>query len=345
MTHSFTFKRSLLFAAISRIAFILILSVACCRAEDEGALQVALTASMIDNSATAHWVDGKTVDRSDWMDAGNKVHWPNPTLFFVATRDSKLGHQGFTFGAEGAPGPRHLRVGLTQPVTIGTLMVSGRISAVSVLSATATYPGDLGDDRQWIPAVHQRGNNLSTWLLPASTSTRAIRLTYMPTSSERVGTLGALFVLAERFQDRAAEAVIFSSSNPSRAKRVVNGDYSADSEDTSWGSAPRTEVISPSKPEWIAMAWPQAINLRGLSALWALFGNVEVQTFIGANSLHPKEGADSDWKTLINATCQHNYPAVANNWLDFGQVVTTRALRLRIVSPAHEGGHGAGYEE
>lgn len=326
------------------ISFLSLLILTCAlthAAEDNGGLQLALTASMVDNAATAHWVGGKTIDRSDWLDAGTKMHWPNPTLFFVATRDARLGHQGFTFGEESAPGPRHLRVGLTQAVGIGTLVTVGRISAVSVLAATAPYPGDPGDERQWVPAQHQRGSSLSTWLLPPETTTRAIRLTYQPTSSERVGILAALYVLKDRFQDRAAEAVFFSSSNSAMAARVVDGQYNCDSESTSWSNASRSEVISASKPEWIAMAWPQPLRLRGLSAFWALFGDVEVQTFTGPDTVHPKEAADSQWKKLITATCTHNYPAVANNELDFGTLITTRALRLRIISPAVEGGHGA----
>ena len=66
---------------------------------------------------------------------------------------------------------------------------------VSVLKAEAKYPGDLGDDSQWLAAervvdgkLSRREvgeQNYSLWTLPKKTSTRAIRFTHDADVTER----------------------------------------------------------------------------------------------------------------------------------------------------------------
>ncbi len=80
------------------------------------------------------------------------------------------------------------------------------------------------------------------------------------------------------------------------------------------------------------MTWPQPRQLLGVNLIWAGFAAAEVQTYVGPADRHPREATDADWRTLVRSDKIENwYPLqLGVNWLDFGQPVTTRALRLRI---------------
>ena len=69
----------------------------------------------------------------------------------VWCRQAKPHWKGIKFGAGTEAGLRHLRIGFTQRVPAGSVLVGGG-GALSVLKAEAPYPGDLADDSQWLPA-------------------------------------------------------------------------------------------------------------------------------------------------------------------------------------------------
>ena len=78
--------------------------------------------------------------------------------------------------------------------------------------------------------------------------------------------------------------------------------------------------------------------IRGLGALWAGFATAEVQTFEGPADRPPREAAESDWRTVADwKNVENQYPrSLGVNWLDLGQTLRTRAIRLRITQATRE---------
>ena len=300
--------------------------------------ETPITPDMLDNQVTAEWVAGKETSRQDFLSGADKAAFPNALSWFVVMPRSRIGHGGITFGTAKNPGPRHLRVGLRQPVAIGTVITRGRLSGVSVLSASAAYPGDLGDDSQWTRAVRQRTAEVSVWILPPGVTARAIRFTYdaPESSSDMHGTLFGVYVMADRYQDQASSAVAFASRNSKSATKAIDGAV-----ETAWGNdaTPDDPLLSKQHPDWLTLSWPAPVTLSGLCAIQTMFGDADVQTYVGPDDLHPKEStSDAHWKSLATVTCDHRSPESFNlNWLTFGQDVTTRAVRLRMLGPAEEG--------
>ena len=62
------------------------------------------------------------------------------------------------------------------------------------------------------------------------------------------------------------------------------------------------------------------VRLCGLNALWAGFAVAEVQRYDGPADRHPRDGAESDWKTIKTfSKVENQYPrALGVNWMDFG---------------------------
>ncbi len=300
------------------------------------AFTTPLEPALLDQAVTAEWVSGQERPRQDYLDAATKPHFPNPLTWVVVMPGSRLGWGGIRFGEAATPGPRHLRVGLRQPVGVGTVLTRGTLSGLSVLKPTAPYPGDLGDDRQWTPAARMQDGDLSVWVLPPGTTNRAFRLTCDSPVGARpqAGALLGMYVLSERYQNLAPEAFAFASRNSAGAAKLADGSSAG------WdnGDQPRRPPIAPDQPEWVACVWPRPVTVRGLCAVRAVFGQAEVQSYVGPADRHPREAAESDWQTVATATCAHRSPESFNlNWFDFGRTVTTRAIRLRILSPAEEG--------
>ena len=86
---------------------------------EEGAFSTPLTPARLDPAATAEWVDGQVKPRVDFLEAGSKPHFPNPLAWVVAMPPARMGWGQIAFGAEGAPGPRHLRIGLNGAYVMG----------------------------------------------------------------------------------------------------------------------------------------------------------------------------------------------------------------------------------
>ncbi len=301
-----------------------------------------VSAADLDPQAFRQWVDGT---ESPMPEADGPKHT-------VWTRESTVQWSGSTFGAGRVAGPRHLRVGFRRPVAPGSVLVRGG-GQLSVLKPEAPYPGDLANDAQWQPAerlaageVTRREVNDDTyalWLLPTNTATRALRFTHVADLTDKTyqGFLGGVWLLRERLVNVAPQALAISARNPQRADRLNNG-----GNDGTWGTwdnweetAPNEVVVSPEHPDTILLVWPQAMPVAGLCALWAGFGSVEVQGYAGPAERHPREARDQDWQTLRRFSGLENYYPLqlGPNWLDFGQVVTNRALRLRLTGVTREG--------
>ncbi|MDQ3814783.1 MAG: discoidin domain-containing protein, partial [Armatimonadota bacterium] len=298
-----------------------------------------LTPDNLDPATFAQWVDG-TETPVVLKDGPRHVVW---------TQNAAPEWDGVRFGESKMPGARHLRIGFKAPVAIGSILVRAG-GQVSVLKPAATYPGNLADEKQWMPATRLKGGDVShaeaggedyvMWTLPPGTITRALRFTHIaaPTDNTYAGWLGGVFVLSERLANVAPQAVAAASARDEIAAKINNG--SNDGTWSAWDNGPEGATVTiAERPERVMLTWPRPVPLRGLNALGAGFGAVEVQAYTGAADKHPREASESDWKTIKSFdNLDSQYPrALGVNWMDFGEAVTTRAIRLRLTKVTREG--------
>ena len=166
------------------------------QAEQAGPLVTPLRAENLDPAAFLQWVDGveKPMPQRDG---------PRHVIWTTATQPE---WDGVLFGDSKIPGPRHLRIGVKTPITVGSVLVRAG-GQVSMLRPTAPYPGDLADESQWIPAeriARSPGADPRTadeqyvlWVFPKAAQTRALRFTHTarPADSRFAGWLGGAYVL------------------------------------------------------------------------------------------------------------------------------------------------------
>ena len=310
------------------------------RASEAGAFITPVTPDALDPAAFAEWMDGAE-HPMQLKDGPRHVLW---------TATSAPEWDGVHFGGSKRPGARHLRIGWKSSLTVGSVLVrcGGRLSA---LRAGAAYPGDMAKEADWIPAIRLKGRSLNSgevegeeyalWVFPPGAQTRALRFTHVAktTDANYDGWLGGAFVLADRFANLGDQAVAATRTNPDFAGKINN-----DSNDGTWSAwdaerATTAPAISQSSPEWVMLVWPRAVTLRGLNALWAGFGATEAQAYTGPTNLPPREAKENEWHSIRTfSDITNQYPrALGVNWMDFGQEITTRAIRLRITSVTTEG--------
>lgn len=311
----------------------------------ESELVTPLTISNLDENTYAEWVDGQEtrIQAKTPQDRSSLPSW------VIWTQKSIPGHSGCTFGQSTTPGIRHLRIGFTQAQAVGTLIVGGNVS-VSVLKPSAPYPGDMGDDSQWIKAQRVSGhsittdeftqkNDFTTWILPVGTQTRALRLTHtaQPTDKLFTGWLGGLYLLPNRYVNIAPQAKAISTSMTEKADRLNN-----DNSDGFWGvwdniparEEDRAKTIS-EDPESLMLVWPQPVTLSGIMLQFPGFSMAELSFFHGPDSTHPRDSQEVDWEKIGElSNLKTFYPTqLGLNSYSFGKAITTRALRLRIIRP------------
>ena len=303
------------------------------------AFSTPLAVDNLDSAAFAEWVDGHEQPVA-LRDGPRHVIW---------TQTTAPEWDGLRFADSKTAGVRHLRIGWATALPVGTVLVRAG-GQVSVLKSTAAYPGDLGDEKQWLPATRLHGREVvrdeadqedyCLWTLPPGTVTRAIRFTHTAAPTDRVygGWLGGVYLLAGRIADLAPQAVAATSARDEIAERINNG-----SNDGTWGawdngSEGGTEVVGPTTAPWVMLTWVKPVKLSGLCAIWAGFATAEAQEYVGPADKHPREAAESDWRTIkAFEGIENQYPrSLGPNWLDFGQTITTRAIRLRLTKVTQE---------
>ncbi|HEX3133843.1 MAG TPA: hypothetical protein VHX44_09720, partial [Planctomycetota bacterium] len=148
-------------------------------------LSTTISREDLDPAAFSEWVEGKTspITAERLKDGPAGV---------VLTRNGQVDWQGIMFGDSKKPGVRHLRIGFTKAMSVGTVVACA--GGLSVLKPGAIYPGDVGDDSQWITAQRQTRTGLSseadvmdyaTWILPPGITTQALRFTHTAVSSDQ----------------------------------------------------------------------------------------------------------------------------------------------------------------
>ena len=305
----------------------------------EGFAASPVVAADLDAAAFAQWADGSE----------KPIETRNGPLHVLWTRTSQADWDGVRFGESKQPGLRHLRIGFAKPIALGAVLVRGG-GKLSVLKANAAYPGNLADESQWAAAQRLAGRQISgdevrtddyaIWVLPRGTSTRAIRFTHSAeiTDKSYAGWLGGAYILPQRVANIAPQSVAIASANDEKAEKINNTiaePWSA------WdnGKEGGAQVISDEHAETVLLVWPRPVSLSGLCALWAGFAACEAQTYTGPGEQHPRQASDSDWKSVKQFNgLENQYPrALGPNWLDFGQTITTRAVRLRLTKVTTEG--------
>lgn len=296
-------------------------------------LQTPLLPTDLDPKATTQWVDG--------MESADVAIPPdrNPG-WLVWTQKPNTGHNGVRYGVSKNRGIRHLRIGFTKPIAVGTIITRGE-GELSVLRDTAAYPGAIADDAQWLPAQRTRTAEVSVWVLPPGTTTRALRFTVNstdPLAASHNGYLAGLYLLADRYTNIAPAATPITRARNDAAGLLTDGVYGFWSERWDNGTLAK-EPVSETAPEWVMLRWSQPVSLQGICAMWAGIGQADVQAYTGPADRHPREAEEADWRTVTTAKFDHMYPRVFGpNVVDFGETVTTSAIRLRITNPGHENG-------
>ncbi len=325
-------------------SLIFLLSLSCLDAvSEDGPFQPCLDVSQLDPASYVQFVDGAEIPV---VSSSSKLPLPQDV---IATRTTwKISRQ--KFGESKTPGPRHLRIGFTEPVGVGTVLAVGDIS-VSVLKPDAQYPGNMGDDSQWIPAQRiEKGKITSSqtveyqcaaWLLPTGTKTRALRFTHTAQTldNDYSGVLQGVRILSGLFTNLAPQAM--AAGRVSRQIAKINNEgfndgwFAWENFDPKKDDRPSTIADD---PEWLMLAWNEPVSLRGISFLWSGFSAAELQTYAGPEGVPPKDASDNDWKTFSSLTgVKNNYPSsFAPYFVDFGKDITTRALRLRITATTNE---------
>ncbi len=295
-----------------------------------------LSPALLDESAfrqSAGGVESPIPERSPGKGGPKSVVW---------TTKGGLDIHGILFGEGRELGRRHLRIGFTEALPVGSVLVHGG-GVLSVLKPDAPYPGDLTDDSQWISAERLlggavsrapvTGNNFGFWLLPDGTRTRALRFSHESAAGDRqrAGSLGGVWVLPERLVNMAPQAVVQSSARDDVSARLVDESHN------SWGTWDNGEngaatLVSPEHPELVTLVWPKVVTLRGVCLLWTGFQACELEAFTGRDDAAPATAPDSDWQRVATADrLDALYPVkLSPQWVAFERTVSTRALRMRI---------------
>ena len=298
----------------------------------------AIEAGVLDTATYAQWVAG-----SESPIAPGVENKPGPQAV-VWAKSGRPDWRGVLFGAGRDPGARHLRIGFTRPTAIGSVLVSGG-GSLSVLKPDAAYPGDLANDSQWVRAerlmdgaasgAEVREGGYGLWVLPAGTSTRALRFTHTPAAGdkENAGGLGGVWVLPERIVNVAPQALVQSGARDDVSARLVD-----ESNNRTWNTWDNGEngaalAVSAEHPEIITLTWPRSVRMNGVCLLWKGFSAVEVDAFTGTDDENVGNAADSRWQRVAGGRNPETYyPAsLGPHWLAFEKPTSTRAVRLRIV--------------
>lgn len=261
----------------------------------------------------------------------------------VWCKQTKPHWKGATYGAGRETEVRYLRIGFTQAVPVGSVLVGGG-GALSVLKADATYPGDLADDSQWLPAKRlvngaESNAEIATgayglWVLPPGTMTRALRFSHTPAPGDRemAGKLAGIWLLPDRLGNVAPQSLVQSRARDDISMRIVDESHNriwANAED----GAPLP--VSAEHPEIVTLTWPKAVTLSGVCLLWTGFAACEIDAFTGADDANVREATEASWARVGSGRdLQTWYPSQCGpNWIPLVREVSTRALRVRMTAP------------
>ena len=265
----------------------------------------SLVTAELDAAAFVQWHNGSAIPIS----AEQAKNGPAAVVWTARTDPSLF---GIRFGEGREPGVRHLRIGFAAPVAIGSVLVRGG-GTLSVLKADAAYPGDLSDDTLWITASRLKdgaesqaevgSGSFGLWLLPAGTTTRALRFTHSPAPGDREmsGSLGGVWLHDKRLLNLAPQALAQSSGRDDASAKLI------DERHNDWGTWDNGERgaeqrIDESHPEIVTLTWPRAVTLSGVCLLWNGFGSATFDAFTGPDDANVRAAPEAQWQRLTEAS-------------------------------------------
>jgi hypothetical protein len=297
----------------------------------------------LDRSAFTEWVDGTETPISE-VEA---KRGPTDVVWTTTTRPE---WRGVMYGRGRSAGVRHLRIGFTESIPIGSVLTRGG-GILSVLKSDAAYPGNLADDSQWTIADRLVNGKISQqevgedgyalWVLPAGTNSRALRFSHRPEAGDRelAGVLGGVWLLKSRFGNVAPQALAQSAAREDASAKLVD-----ETNNRTWDAWNNGELgaavrLTTERPEIVTLAWPKPVKLEGLALLWTGFADVQIDALIGRNNENVREASDASWQRVgAQSDMDTLYPLqLGPHWIAFEKTVHTRAIRLRIVKGAKSG--------
>ncbi len=306
-------------------------------------------AALLDEKTFAQWMAGfeSPASPASWAKSGpQNIVW---------TQSVRPDWRGLKYGEGKDGGVRHLRIGFTKPVAVGSALVSGG-GALSFLKADASYPGDLADESQWVPAerllkgaasqAEVAEGEYGMWVLPPGSSTRALRFTHNPAAGDRENAcmLGGLWILPDRMGNVAPQALVQTRARDDVSAKLVDESFNQCWKAWDNGETGAALTVSPEHPEIITMTWPAAVRISGLCLLWKGFSSVDVDVFVGGLDESVRNAPNRSWQRVAaDSNPETYYPSsFGPHWMTFDQPVVTRALRLRIVDgfKSAQGLHG-----
>ena len=295
-----------------------------------GAAETPVAPDKVDVAACAEWLDGETKPR------------PDAAQLLVTQGKTSRVIYSLPFGRSPKAGVRHLRLGFTEALPVGTIYLNSGCVSIAALKSTAAYPGDLANDADWEPltclqgeaaaAPVSKGRTVSFWYGPKDLRTRALRITAQvaPTDpvddgGNRQGRLAALYVFGERLFDVAPYGTADASENAREAERLINGlaeDWNRWGATTGSGASATVAWLAPVTTRFVGLGQPFATKM-------------EILACTASAQVHPRDAKASDWQVVATVDgLRSGYPyAMRTVWVDLGRAVTTRGLRVRPAGP------------
>lgn len=262
----------------------------------------------------------------------------------------------------------HIVLGLKRPQAIGSAVFPVPQNQdqvkfyLSVLKPDGKYPPDPKDKSQWIVLEDSGKTEWDVVALPPGTITRAVRLTFEKAGGDPLADVEEDFGGGEGGDGLGLETLGVTGKKQSGPKwkgrldgmtflrrryenllhtakvRVSSGEYRENGE---WWGAPKSP-ISKAEPGIFVMEWERAVKVRGL-AIKEIDGQwSEVDVFTGGPEQAVNLAGDENWRKVAAykqnrrnfyvPDDNHNSEArYLDGQVDFGEVVETRAVRIRVV--------------
>ena len=298
-----------------------------------GGFETSVTWENVDLANCKQWFDG--------VESGFEPAYAvlNP----LVRKGEGAGGGGFAFGVSPKSGVRHMRYAFKEAIPVGTVFSAHGATKPSVLKPGASYPGDLADDSQWVSGVRiladGRGSKevdekeLSFWAFPTGTVTRAIRLTedIGVTSGRRQGEVQGTYVFPERVEDLARTATYKATSDERELPKMINRSMIGWDRWNGFSDRP----VSKDNPQEIVATWASLVAFQGVGFNMPGFTDVEIYVCTASAKTAPNDAKPSEWKLVKKVSgLRCMYPqSFTTAWIDFGETVVTRGLKLRITAP------------
>ena len=235
--------------------------------------------------------------------------------------------------------PMHYVLAFRKPMAVGALDFSGVSVTVRFLKPGMPVTSEPSNAAAWQTVdvlPHQAGAG-SLVTLPPGTVTQALLFTDpQPQWPQR---LQGLRVMKARLHNLTPAGFAFTDSEYIGIHSGAAPSYCLASHITS-GESPcwqntgtdskglmHRPPVSDYSPSWVILTWRQP---QTIGALWMAdnFTDLDIQYYVGPDSLNPRAGTENDWKTFRQLRKVPGY----GRMIEFPQPVTARGIRINILA-------------